>query len=105
MTTWFTEEEKEQFRKDLDAIRQLPADQRTHYQLKFLMFGRHHGADDHFQRSGDLIHDQLLASEREPADRYKDVKPKRDKGRRDSGWRIDGEVLPTKRIFKKPEGW
>jgi len=102
VTTWFTEEEKEQFRKDLDAIRQLPADQRTHYQLKFLMFGRHHGADDHFQRSGDLIHDQLLASEREPADRSKNGKPKRNKSRCNRRRGIDGEVFSG---FKKPEGW
>ena len=105
MTTWFTEEEKEQFRKDLDAIKNLPVEQRTSYQVKFLQAGRERGSDDHFQRSGDSVYDQLLASERESADRSKNGKPKRNKSGRNRRRRTDGEVFSAKNSFKKPEGW
>ena len=105
MTTWFTEEEKEQFRKDLDAIKNLPVDQRTSYQVRFLQAGRADGSDDNFQRSGDSVYDQLLASEREPADRSKNGKLKRNKSRRNRRRGIDGEVFSAKGGFKKPEGW
>ena len=105
MAFWLTEEEVLLFHCEVDNIKSLQPFERLRYQVTFLQSGRDRGPDNHIQRGRNLVNDQLRAPKRKPSDRYKDVKPKRDKGRRDSGWRIDGEVLSTKSSFKKPEGW